>query len=50
MTTLLVHLRQDVEEEWLHVEVEGLVVQEELGHEAEVLAVDLVITAIHLKD
>ena len=49
MAALLVHLSQDVEEEWLHIKVECLVVQEELGHEAEVLAVDLVVTAIHLK-
>ena len=49
MTALLVHLRQDVEEEGLHVEVERLVVQEELGHEAEILAEDLVVTAVDLK-
>lgn len=38
---LAVHLGQEVEDEGLDVEVEGLVVQEELGQQAEVLAVDL---------
>lgn len=49
MAAILVHLCQDVEQKRLNVEVECLVVQEELGHQAEVLAVDLVVTAIHLK-
>ena len=49
MAALLVHLCQNVEQKWLHVEVEGLVVQEQFGRQTEVLAVDLVVTAIHFK-
>ena len=41
MAALLVNLSQYVEEKWLHIKVESLVVQEEFGHETEVLAVDL---------
>lgn len=37
---LLVRLAQHVEEEGVHVVVECLMVQEELGKEAEVLAID----------
>ena len=49
MAALLVHLSQNVEEERFHIEIECLVVQEEFGHEAEILAVDLVVTSVHLK-
>ena len=41
MGSLAVHLGQQVENEGLHVEVQRLVVQEQLGQQAEVLAVDL---------
>ena len=50
MTTLAVVLSQDIEEERLHVIVEGLVVEEELDQQTEVLAVDLVGVAVHLED
>ena len=50
MAPLAVVLGQDVEEEGLHVIVERLVVQEELGQEAQVLAVDLARHAVHLED
>ena len=46
---LLVDLAEDVEEEGDDVEVEGLVVEEELGQQAQVLAVQPVLPAIHLK-
>ena len=49
MAAQLVHLCQHVEQEGLHIEVESLVVEEELGKEAEVLAVDLVVTSVCLK-
>ena len=49
VASLLVHLSQYVEQEWFDVKVECLVVQKEFGHETEVLAVDLMITTIHLK-
>ena len=49
MTTLAVVLSQDIEEERLHVIVEGLVVEEELDQQTEVLAVDLVGVAVHLE-
>ena len=49
MAALRVALRHDVEEEGLHVEVQCLVVEEELGHEAQALAVHLVQLSIHLE-
>ena len=49
MAAQLVHLCQHVEQEGLHIEVESLVVKEELGKEAKVLAVDLVVTSVRLK-
>ena len=48
MAAQLVHLCQHVEQEGLHIEVESLVVEEEFGKEAEVLAVDLVVTSVHV--
>ena len=41
--------REDVEEKGLDVVVQGLVVQEQLHQQAEVLAVDLVHVAVHLE-
>lgn len=38
---LPVHLGQDVKDEGLHVEVQGLVVQEKLGQQTQVLTVNL---------
>lgn len=38
---LLVDLGQDVEDEGLHVKVQGLVVQEQFGQQTQVLTVDL---------
>jgi hypothetical protein len=37
--TVRVHLRENVEKEWLDVVVQGLVVQEQLGQQAQALAV-----------
>ena len=34
-------LHHDVEQEWLHIKVEGLVIEEELSKETETLAVVL---------
>mmetsp|Transcript_41598 Transcript_41598/g.106452 ORF Transcript_41598/g.106452 Transcript_41598/m.106452 type:complete len:349 (+) Transcript_41598:700-1746(+) len=42
-------LREDVEQEGVHVVVERLVVQEELGEVAQVLAVHLLLAPVHLK-
>ena len=50
MTASRVKLCHDVEKKRLDSEVESLVLQEEFGHEAEALAVDLVFLSIHLKD
>ena len=50
MTASRVKLCHDVEEKRFDSEVESLVLQEEFGHEAEALAVDLVLLSIHLKD
>lgn len=49
MSSLAVPLGQYVEEEWLHIEVESLVLQKQLGHEAQMLAVDLVFLPVYLK-
>ena len=45
-----VRLCHHVEEERLHVKIECLVLQEQFGHQAEVLAVDFVLFSIHFKD
>mmetsp|Transcript_3026 Transcript_3026/g.7087 ORF Transcript_3026/g.7087 Transcript_3026/m.7087 type:complete len:293 (-) Transcript_3026:526-1404(-) len=45
----LVRLSENVEQERVHVVVEGLVVKEELRQQAQVLAVDLVFQPIHFK-
>ena len=50
MSSLLVHLTQDVEQEWLHIKIKCFVVQEQLGQKTQVLAVDLVVCSIHLVD
>ena len=47
---LPVHLAENVENERLNVEVEGLVVKEQLGQEAQVLAIQLVVLPIHLRN
>ena len=49
MCATLIALAQDVEEEEVDVVVQGLVVQEELGQVTQVLAVHLLLLAIHLK-
>jgi hypothetical protein len=46
----LVDLREDVEQEGLDVVVQRLVVQKQLGEEAQVLAVYGVVLAVHFKD
>lgn len=48
MTALGVGEGHHVEQERLHVVVQGLVVEEELSEEAELLAVLLVSSAVHL--
>ena len=48
MATPVVALGHDVEEERLDIVVESLVVEEQLGHQAHVLAVDLVLLAVRL--
>lgn len=44
----VVVLGQDVEKEGLHVIVEGLVVQEQLGQQTQVLTVDSAHVPVHL--
>ena len=46
---LPVHLTEYVEDERLHIKVEGLVVEEQFGEKAEVLAIQLVVLPIHLE-
>jgi hypothetical protein len=50
MAPAIVHLGQHVEEERLDVVVQRLVVEEQLRQQTEVLAVDLVLAAVHLED
>ena len=50
VAALAIVLGQHVEEEGLHVVVEGLVIQKQLGEETEVLAVDLAGHAVHFED
>ena len=47
---LPVHFTKNVENERLHVKVESLVIEEQFGKKAEVLAVQLVVLAIHLNE
>lgn len=47
---MLIALDKHIKQERLHVIVERLMVQKELGQEAQVLAVDLVLAAVHFKD
>lgn len=48
VATFAVVLGQDVEKEGLHIIVEGLVVQEQLGQQTQVLAVDCAHIPINL--
>ena len=50
MAATAVCLGHHVEEKGLNVKVECLVLQEQLGHEAEVLAVDFVFFSVHFED
>lgn len=50
MCPFLVPLNEHVEEKWLHIKVECLVLQEQLGHEAEVLAVHLVLFPVNFEE
>lgn len=49
MTTLCIILCEHVEEEGFYIIIQGLVVEEELGQKAEVLAVDRADLSIHLE-
>ena len=50
VTATTVRLRHHVEEERLNVKIERLVLQEQFGHQAEVLTVDFVLFSVHFKD
>lgn len=50
MTSFAVVNGQNIEEERLHVVVKRLVIEKELGQQAEVLTIDLIDVAIHFKD
>lgn len=49
MRPLVVYLAQHEKHEGVHVVVQGLVVQEQLGQQAQILAVYLVRPAVHLE-
>lgn len=48
MTAAVITFRQNVEEEGFDIIVERLVVEEELGEEAEILTVNLLLLAVDL--
>lgn len=48
MASFMVCIGHDVEQEWFDVVVQRLVVEEELGQQAELLAVLLVLATVHL--
>mmetsp|Transcript_31062 Transcript_31062/g.58474 ORF Transcript_31062/g.58474 Transcript_31062/m.58474 type:complete len:406 (-) Transcript_31062:198-1415(-) len=50
MVTLLIHHAQDVEQEEVHVVVQSLVIQEQLGQVAEVLTVHFFLLAVHFEE
>lgn len=50
MGSLLVDLAENVEKERLYIEVQCLVVEKQFGQEAEVLAIELVVATVSLKD
>jgi len=50
VATPVVALCQNIEKEGLHVVVQSLVVQEQLGQKAEILAVDLRLLAVDLEE
>ena len=50
MSTFLIDLGHDVKVERIDVVVQSLVIEEELGQEAKILAVDTVVLAVNLKD
>ncbi len=45
---LCIALAKNVEEEWVHIIVQRLVIQEQLAEQAQALTVNLVLLAIHL--
>src|SRR5690348_4023720 len=50
VATAVVTLAQDVEQERFHIIVQCLVIQEQLGQQAEVLTVNLVLLSVHFED
>ena len=50
VSTSLVYLAQDVEKERFHVKVQGFVVKEKFGNEAEILGVDFVLFPVGFVD
>ena len=50
MSSKLVNFAKDVKQERIDVEVQRLVVEKELGDQAQVLCVDLVLLAVDLVD
>jgi hypothetical protein len=47
MGTQLVNFAENVKEKWLNIKVEGLVIKKELGDQAQILSIDLVLFPIH---
>ena len=50
MKAVVVALAHDVEQERVGVVIQGLVVEEQLGQEAQILSVGLVLAAVDLKE
>ena len=49
MTAIIIVDCQHIEEEGLHIVIQGFVVEEEFGEQTQVLAVDLIRIAVYLK-
>ena len=50
MAAFTVILGENIEQEWLNIIIQGLVIKEELHQQTQILTVDLVCVSINLKD
>lgn len=50
MGTHLINFAEDIEKERLDVKIEGFMVQEEFGYQAEILGIDFMFLSICFKD
>lgn len=50
MAPILIRLGEYIKQEGLHIIIQRFVIQEHLGQQAQILAVNLVLSSIHFKD